>query len=138
LALASVRNVYVVDDDDAVRDSLCALLQSVGFTVHDYPSARAFLAALPGRPCGCLVLDLHMPEMSGVELLEYLRNRGTLPPTIAMTGRSDPQLRDRVLRLGAIAFLDKPIVGDALTDALADVAHLSEYCSQNACKGVRP
>jgi FixJ family two-component response regulator len=112
------RKVYVVDDDDAVRDSMRALLESSGMDVLDYSSAQEFLV----HPCkrrGCLLLDLHMPGMSGVELLEALRMQGSRLPVIAITGRSDPVLKERVMRAGALAFLDKPIDETLLMDALS-------------------
>lgn len=103
------RNVYVVDDDDAVRDSMRALLESCGLRVRDYSSAQAFLDD-SGKPArGCLLLDLHMPGMSGVELLENLQNQDLLLPVIVLTGRSDPAVKARVLRAGAVALLDKPV-----------------------------
>ena len=113
------RTVFVVDDDEAVRDSLRALLESYGFTVQDYPSVEAFLAGMPDQPRGCLLLDIHMPGASGIDLLEHLRAHNPTLPVIAVTGRGDPLLRERVLRLGALAFLDKPINEDILAAALS-------------------
>jgi len=112
------RKVYVVDDDDAVRDSMRALLESLGMDVRDYPSAQEFLTDLCKCPKGCLLLDLHMPGMSGMELLEVLRTRSLRLPVIAITGRSDPLLKDRVMRSGALALLDKPVDEAMLVNAL--------------------
>lgn len=111
------RMVHVVDDDDAVRDSVRSLLESHGFAVRDYASARAFLA--DGGDGGCLLLDLHMPEMSGLDLLETLRTRRNDIPTIIMTGRSDAGLKARAQRSGAIAFLDKPVDEDELMNSIS-------------------
>ncbi len=113
---SSGRAVCVVDDDEAVRDSMRVLLESHGLTVRDYASARAFLAEVPGD--GCLLLDLHMPEMNGLELLEKLRAERVDIPTIIMTGRSDAGLRARAQKAGAIAFLDKPADEDKLIDSI--------------------
>src|ERR1043165_6845757 len=92
------RNIYIVDDDDAVRDSLRVLLESLGFEVKDFNSARAFLAQRSLDSTGCLLLDLHMPAMSGMDLLEHMRDSGTQLPTIVITGRSDSFLKERALR----------------------------------------
>jgi len=110
--------VFVVDDDDAVRDSMCALLESTGIQVRDYASANDFLRSIPLNLNACLLLDLHMPGISGVELLERLRADGNRIPVIVMTGRSDPALKERVLRGGAIELLDKPVDEAMLLKAL--------------------
>ena len=112
------RNIYIVDDDDAVRDSLRVLLESLGFEVKDFNSARAFLAQRSLDSTGCLLLDLHMPAMSGMDLLEHMRDSGTQLPTIVITGRSDSFLKERALRSGALAFIDKPVSDDALIQAI--------------------
>jgi FixJ family two-component response regulator len=112
------RKVYVVDDDDAVRDSMRALLESLGMDVRDYPSAQDFLVHVCNNAKGCLLLDLHMPGMSGVELLELLRMRGSSLSVVVVTGRSDPVLKERVMRAGALTLLDKPVDEAILMDTL--------------------
>ena len=118
--------VHVVDDDEAVRDSMRALLESHGFEVRDYASARAFLVGTPVQPRGCMLLDLHMPGMSGLELLDMLHARGSKLPVIAFTGRSDAALRERVVRAGALTLLDKPVSDDRLLSSLTSALSLTE------------
>src|SRR5262245_58509357 len=111
--------VHVVDDDEAVRDSMRALLESHGLEVRDYASARAFLIGTPLQLSGCVLLDLHMPGMSGLELLDTLHARGSRLPVIVITGRSDSALKERVVRSGALMLLDKPVADDLLLTSLA-------------------
>jgi FixJ family two-component response regulator len=118
--------VHVVDDDDAVRDSTRALLESHGFEVRDYASAREFLLGTPLRAKGCVLLDLHMPGMSGLELLDTLCARGSRLPVIAITGRSDSSLKERVVRAGALMLLDKPVADDMLLSSLTSALSLAE------------
>jgi FixJ family two-component response regulator len=100
--------VYIVDDDDAVRDSTFWLLKAAGKEAAAFPSAGAFLEGFdPGRKA-VILLDLHMPGMSGLELLELLRARAVRTPVIVISGRRDPQLDELLTRAGAMAILSKP------------------------------
>ena len=110
--------VHVVDDDEAVLDSMRALLESFGLNVRTYASAKDYLQTSPAQPCGCMLLDLHMPGMSGLELLDILHGRGSKLPIIAMTGRSDAVLKQRVVRAGAMTLLDKPVADETLLSSL--------------------
>ena len=111
--------VHIVDDDEAVRDSTRALLESYGIEVRDYSSAGEFLAEGAVQVQGCVLLDLHMPGISGLELLETLQDRGSKVPVIAITGRSDSVLKERAVRAGAVTLLEKPVAGEKLLDLLA-------------------
>ncbi len=105
--------IYIVDDDDSVRDSARALLESYDHTVEDFASARDILLAFDQLVEGCMLLDLNMPEMGGIELLELLRSRGDTIPVIVVTAQNDTSVLDRARRAGAYAVLEKP-VDDAL------------------------
>ena len=110
--------IYIVDDDDAVRDSLRALLESCDFQVQDFGSATEFLARKNDTRGDCLLLDLHMPQVDGLSLLAKMRAEGLQLPTIVITGRSDPALKQRALQSGAFALFDKPVAEDALLKAV--------------------
>jgi FixJ family two-component response regulator len=105
-----------------------ALLESHGFEVRDYASAREFLVVAPQKHNGCVLLDLHMPGMSGLELLDMLHAGESKLPVIVLTGRSDIALRQRVIRAGAFILLDKPVSDDTLLSSLSSALLLVE-CS---------
>ena len=100
--------VYVVDDDEAVRDSLSLLLTCSGFAVQNFASARDFLEYCGGRSDGCLIFDLHMPEMSGAQMLRHLRADGNSIVAIAISGKRDQATDAELKRDGAFAVLSKP------------------------------
>jgi two-component system response regulator FixJ len=99
--------VVVVDDDPAVRDSMRALLESAGYVVKDYASAKAFLKE-PLPAGGCLVTDIRMPDMDGLELQEEITRRGMDIPVVIMTGHGDVPLAVRAMKAGALDFVEKP------------------------------
>jgi two-component system, LuxR family, response regulator FixJ len=106
--------IFVVDDDADARDSLCALLESAGLTGEAYESAHAFLNAYQaGRP-GCLIADIRMPDMDGLELQEELNRRNTALPVIVVTGHADVPLAVRAMKAGAIDLIEKPFDDELL------------------------
>ncbi len=112
--------VFVVDDDHAVRQSLELLIRSVGLRAETYASAQEFLDALdPARP-GCLVLDIRMPGMSGLELQRYLRERNIGLPIIMVTGHGDVPVAVRALKNGAVDFIEKPFSKQLLLERIRD------------------
>jgi two-component system, LuxR family, response regulator FixJ len=110
--------VHVIDDDDAARDSLAFLLKTDNFSVHAYESARAFLDALPVREAACVITDVRMPEMTGLELLRQLRARGNSWPVIVMTGQADVPVAIEAIKSGAVDFIEKPYDADVLLAAV--------------------
>jgi two-component system response regulator FixJ len=111
--------IYVIDDDDAARDGLVFLLTTSNFVVQDYHSARAFLDGIHVAAKGCVITDLSMPEMSGIDLLREIRVLGFDWPVIVVTGHGDVTLAVEALRAGATAFIEKPYDADALLNAVA-------------------
>jgi two-component system response regulator FixJ len=110
--------VHVIDDDDAVRDSLSFLLTAAGLTITAYDSATAFVAKLPRVAAGCIVTDIRMPGLSGVDLLKRLKLEGIRMPVIVMTGHGDVPLAVEAMKLGAVDFLEKPFDDDHLLAAI--------------------
>jgi two-component system, LuxR family, response regulator FixJ len=108
------RLVGVVDDDTAVCDSLRFLLEAAGFAVVTYRSAVRFLAAPDADDIACLLLDQHMPEASGLDLLRHLNHAGRKLPVALMTGSPSAQLVQAALALGAVSVLEKPLTEHAL------------------------
>lgn len=104
----SPQYVFIVDDDEAIRDSLQWLLESHDIQVRLYTSAEEFLAGFDPTLSGCLVLDVRMPEMSGLELHEKLRERGITCPVVFITGHGDVPMAVSALKGGAVDFIEKP------------------------------
>jgi two-component system response regulator FixJ len=110
--------VYIVDDDEAVRGSLRLLLKSVGLTPNALGSAREFLSKYDPAQPGCLVLDVRMPEMSGLELQEQLNLQGAIIPVIFITGHGDVPMAVEAMQAGAFDFLQKPFRDQDLIDRI--------------------
>ena len=114
--------VIIVDDDEAVLDSMAALLTAEGFAVEGFGSAQALLDGHPCALTGCVVTDVRMPEMDGLELIEALKSRGALPPIIVMTGHGDVPMAVRAMKLGARDFIEKPFDPGVLVAAIRHCA----------------
>ena len=110
--------VFIVDDDEAVRDSLSWLMQSVGLNTQTFPSADAFLKEFGEDRPGCLLLDIRMPGMSGLELQNELNERGFRLPLIVISGHADVPMAVRALKAGAFDFVEKPFNDQLLLDTV--------------------
>ena len=110
--------VSVVDDDESVRESLPDLLNEFGFAARAFSSAEAFLSSDCVDKTRCLILDVMMPRMTGLDLQQELSRRGQEIPVIFITARKDEALRARAFKQGAVKFLNKPFSDTALLDAL--------------------
>ena len=110
--------VFVVDDDPAMRESLAFLVGSVGLHVESYADARDFLARYDSSRAGCLVLDVRMPAMSGLELQERMAERKIELPIIMITGFGDVPMAVRALKLGALDFIEKPFTDQEILDRI--------------------
>jgi FixJ family two-component response regulator len=102
------QTVFVVDDDGSVRKALQRLLAAVGYEVETFASATEFLGATPAESAGCLILDVHMPGMDGLELQQELNSAGSRLPVILITADKDPGVGERGTKAGAVGFLQKP------------------------------
>lgn len=111
--------VHIIDDDEAVRDSLSFLLRASGFNAVTYQSATHFLQSLTRDIEGCVITDVRMPDMSGLDLLKRLRGLSCLLPVIVMTGHGDIQLAVEAMKAGAIDFLEKPFNDDRVLGAVS-------------------
>lgn len=131
--------VHIVDDEEAVRNSLAFLLSGAGFAVRIHESATQFLAIAPEITNGCLITDLRMPDMDGIELLQRLRAADALLPTIVVTGHGDVQMAVEAMKNGAIDFIEKPFSDDVLIESIARAAtRASERVhSESALEAVR-
>lgn len=130
--------VHVVDDDAAIRRSLERLLASAGFTPVTYESPLVFLAAASGRLTGCILLDLWMPGMDGLEVQARLRQLGVLLPVIVMTAGGDVQTAVRAMKAGAIDFIEKSFDDEVLLSAIgASLAPAGQYRADEILDGAR-
>jgi two-component system response regulator DctR len=124
--------VHVVDDDDAIRDALSWLLRSRGVPARSWPSAEAFLAEYSDDMRGCLVLDVRMEGMSGVELFDHLLAKGTRMPVIFLTGHGDVPLAVTALKKGAFDFVEKPFNDNDLVDRVVAAVRHDEALREQA------
>lgn len=123
--------VHVIDDDAALRDSLSFLLGTARLDVKTYKSAEAFLSALPGVNSGCIITDVRMPNMSGVDLLRKLNELQIALPVIVITGHGDVQLAVEAMKIGAADFIEKPFDDEMLLNAVrAALARWEDKCKE--------
>jgi FixJ family two-component response regulator len=111
-------HVVIIDDDASIRRSVSNLLGSVGFDVETFVSAEAFLESAHRERAGCLVIDLRMPGMSGLDLLRHMAATGSPVPAIVLTAHGNDEARHECLEAGAFAFLEKPFRSATLLDAV--------------------
>ncbi|WP_292063548.1 response regulator FixJ [Brevundimonas sp. UBA7664] len=128
--------IHVVDDDSAIRDSLAFLLDTAGLSCRTYESAAALLAEAGNLAPGCIVTDVRMPDMSGLDMVRRLSEMGVRQPVIVMTGHADVPLAIEAVRAGVKDFIEKPFDDEALLSsirsALADHAGTAEREGQDA------
>ncbi|MCW0180536.1 MAG: response regulator FixJ [Zavarzinia sp.] len=110
--------VHLVDDDDSARDSLAFMLEAADFVVQSYESAQAFLDGLPIGPRGCVITDVRMPDMTGIELVHRLNALKVGLPVIVITGHGDIPLAIEAMRAGVVDFIEKPFPEERILEAL--------------------
>src|SRR3954452_16688470 len=129
------RLVHVIDDDAAIRDALSFLLNAAGLKVQTYESAGAFLSAVPGVGAGCIVTDVSMPEMSGIDLLRRLKELDVQLPVIVITGHGDIQLAVEAMKLGAKDFIEKPINDEILLASINTALDVGQKGAEEDAEG---
>jgi two-component system, LuxR family, response regulator FixJ len=122
--MSSQQTVYIVDDDEGVREGFGLLMETVGQAYEAYSSAIEFLAAYDANMNGCLVLDIRMPRMSGLELQERLKEKGSLLPIIFITGHGDIPMAVDAMRRGALDFVRKPFREQNLLDRINEALEI--------------
>jgi RNA polymerase sigma factor (sigma-70 family) len=110
--------IHIVDDDKSCRTAVGRLMQASGFRVASYESGDEFLAHLPGSEAGCVLLDLHMPGLGGLELQDRLREKAPLLPIVFLTGQADVTSAVQAMKAGAAEFLEKPASSTVLLEAI--------------------
>ncbi|HEY9010871.1 MAG TPA: response regulator FixJ [Devosia sp.] len=123
--------VHIVDDEEAVRNSLAFLLSSAGFAVRVHESATDFLAIAMDITNGCLITDLRMPDIDGVQLLRRLRDSDAMLPAIVITGHGDVQMAVEAMKAGAIDFIEKPFSDEVLIESIRRAATTAAERVQN-------
>jgi two-component system response regulator FixJ len=122
----SDKNVFVVDDDAAVRQGLRFMLRAAGYSVEAFLSARAFLEGYDPHRGGCLLLDVQMPQMTGLELQQQLNIRGWRIPVIFITGYGSVSLAIAAMKAGAFDFIEKPLREEALLESIERALHWND------------
>lgn len=124
--------VFVVDDDDAARESVVALVGLKGQPAQGFASAEGFLSAFDPAKKGCLVVDVRMQGMTGLQLIEQLAARGSQLPVVVITGYADVPMAVRAMQMGAVTFLEKPCHEQALWDAIEQAQQQQQGRTQQA------
>ena len=127
--------VHIVDDDDAVRQSLAFLLSTAGIPVRVYDSATSFLDSLASLQAGCLITDVRMPDLTGIELLRRLRAKSIKLPVIVITGHGDIPLAVEAMKSGAIDFIEKPFAEEAILRAVRAAEESAKKCGRRSEDG---
>jgi two-component system response regulator FixJ len=130
--MAETALVHVVDDDESVRESLAFLLEAAGYQVRAYASAVTFLQVASDRLPGCVLTDVQMPELNGLELQRRMRDRGIRLPVVVMTGHGDVPIAVEALKAGATDFLEKPFDDNQLLAAVSNAIALSRRVHDEA------
>lgn len=118
--MTNERLVHLVDDDEAIRRAASFMLRTSGFLVKTYASGVEFLGAAADLKSGCILMDVRMPEMDGLEVLTALRERGILLPVVVVTGHGDIGLAVEAMKAGAVDFIEKPFAKEALLGAIEE------------------
>ena len=126
--------VHVIDDDPAVRDSLAFLLETANLSPRTYDSAVDFLEALPEVTSGCVVTDVRMPEMTGIELVRRLKGQGFRLPIVMITGHADVPLAVEAMKAGVADFIEKPFDDEVLLAAIHAALRDGEKDRQGAAE----
>lgn len=116
--MTDTRLIHLVDDDEAIRHSASFMLRHAGFRVKTYPDGVAFLDQVAEAEKGCILLDVQMPKMDGLEVQEALNGRGVAMPVIVLTGHGDVGVAVRAMKAGAVDFVEKPYAKQTLVEAL--------------------
>jgi len=116
--VGEIRRVFIVDDDESIGRALTFLLKTYGYEVKAFLSGKEFLLSVPESEQGCLILDVHMPEMDGWEVLRRITSRGSKRCVIVVTANKDGDHHEKALQAGAIGFLLKPLNTDALIELI--------------------
>ena len=127
---------HIVDDDEAIRDALAWLLKTRGVRSHSWPSAECFLEDFRPAMQGCILLDIRMQAMSGLELFERLPALGCTMPVIFLTGHGDVPLAVQAIKRGAFDFIEKPFNDNELADRVIEALHLDSDLRQKQASGV--
>lgn len=135
--MAKIPLIAIVDDDEEVREALCELLIVAGFTSHTFDSAVTFLAGRGICDFDCIVTDIHMPAMSGLELIARLHAEGANPPIVVLSSIRDDQVRRQALALGICTWLSKPVRDERLLEAIETAIIATDRPNGNPSDGIR-